>query len=102
MTLLERVKVRLGIADTSKDDLLSELIMSAKEYVVTFCNRAGMEDIPASLDGIIIKMVVIDYNKIGSEGLKSESYAGASYNYSDDYPDDIKKALYHERLLRAW
>lgn len=38
-------------------------------------------------------MVVFRYNRLGTEGLNSESYSGASYNYSDGYPDDIMKAL---------
>lgn len=102
MAILERLKVRLGISDTSRDELLNGIIDDVKHYIVTFCNRDGVDDIPAALDGAIIKMAVIDYNKLGSEGLSSESYSGASYRYDQNYPDDIKKELYHERLVRAW
>lgn len=99
MTLLERIKVRLNITDTEKDALLNGLIEDAKSYIVAFCNLSGVDDIPATLDGAVIKMVVIDYNKLGVEGLNSESYSGASYSYAQEYPDEIKKLLYHERIL---
>ena len=38
-------------------------------------------------------MVVFLYNRLGTEGLNSESYSGVSYNYSSDYPEYILSAL---------
>lgn len=99
MTILERLKVRLNIKSNEKDDLLSGIIDDIKAYIVTFCNLPSVEDIPSTLDGAVIRMAVIDYNRLGSEGLNSESYAGASYSYNQEYPEEIKKELYHERLL---
>lgn len=85
--------------DNSQDELINDLISDVKNYIVTFCNRESVNDIPATLDGAIIKMVVVDYNRIGTEGLNSESYNGAGYSY-EGYSEDIIKELYHERLVR--
>lgn len=100
MELLEKVKLRLGITDDSKDELIGDIIDDVKSYIVTACNRSGTDDIPDTLSGAIVKMAVIDYNRLGVEGLSSENYSGASYSYEADYPDSIKKELYHERLVR--
>lgn len=97
--LLERIKRRVGISDNSQDELINDLISDVKNYIVTFCNRESVNDIPATLDGAIIKMVVVDYNRIGTEGLQSEGYNGASYSY-EGYSEDIINELYHERLVR--
>lgn len=97
MTILEKVKLNLDITDTSQDTLLDSMIEDAQDYVVVFCGFSDISDIPAALNSTIAKMVVIDYNKRGSEGLNSESYAGASYGYQAEYPAEIKNALYRFR-----
>jgi hypothetical protein len=98
MTILEKVKIYLDISDTSRDELLASMIEDAQAYVVEFCGFSDTTEIPATLDATIAKMVITDYNKRGAEGLNSESYAGASYNYESDYPISVKNALYRERL----
>ena len=102
MELLDRVKLRLGFTDDSNDTLLSDIIDGVKEYVVEYCNRSGTADIPETLNGAIVKMAVIDYNRMGTEGLASEGYTGLSYSYESNYPDDIRRELMRERLLRAY
>lgn len=102
MDILDRVKLRMGISDDSKDALLSEIIDDVKEYVVEYCNRSGIDDIPETLNSAIVKMVIIDYNQLGTEGLTSEGYTGVSYSYEPNYPDDIRRQLNHERLVRMW
>lgn len=102
MDILDRVKLRMGISDDSKDALLSEIIADVKEYVAEYCNRSGVDDIPETLNSAIVKMAIIDYNRLGTEGLTSEGYTGVSYSYEPNYPDDIRRQLNHERLVRMW
>lgn len=102
MDILSKVKLRAGITDDSKDELLNELISDVQEYVVEYCNRSGTDDIPDTLTSAIVKMVIIDYNRLGTEGLASEGYTGLSYSYETNYPDDIRRQLNHERLVRTW
>ena len=90
MTTLAKVKLLLNITDESKDALLTELIDNAEEYVVNFTRNAGCLD---SLQGTVVDMVIFDYNRLGSEGLKTENYSGVSYGYVESYGEDIMKQL---------
>lgn len=90
MTTLARIKLLLGISDSSKDALLEELIDNAEEYVANYCNNA---DAVNSLSGAIVQMVIQDYNRMGAEGLNSESYSGVSFSYQATYSEDIMKQL---------
>lgn len=96
MTMLQRIKLLLNISDSSKDALLEELIENAEEYVATYCNNA---DAVASLSSAIIQMVIQDYNRMGAEGLNSESYSGVSFNYQATYSEDIMKQLRRYRKI---
>ena len=96
MTMLQRIKLLLNISDSSKDALLEELIENAEEYVATYCNNA---DAVTSLTSAIIQMVIQDYNRMGAEGLNSESYSGVSFNYQTTYSEDIMKQLRRYRKI---
>ena len=93
--MLEKVKILLGISDATKDDLLTLLIEQATEEAITYTHQDNAED----LNTAISKMVVYNYNRIGTEGLDSESYTGASYSYSADYPDAIMRILKSKRKI---
>lgn len=96
MTTLAKVKLLLNISDSSKDALLGELIANAEGYVATFCNNAEAVDL---LQSAIAQMVVQDYNRLGAEGLNSESYSGASFNYQAAYSEDIMRQLRRYRKI---
>lgn len=96
MTILARIKLLLNISDESKDALLGELIDNAEEYVATYCNNANAA---GSLSGAVVQMVIQDYNRMGAEGLKSESYSGASFSYQTEYSEDIMKQLRRYRKI---
>ena len=98
--ILDKLKRRLGIDSTDEDALLNDIIGDVKLYIYNFCNLNNVDDIPDTLSGVALDMAVIDYNRIGTEGLKSESYSGASYSY-ERYGNDIINALYRERLCGA-
>ena len=89
MTVLDNVKVLLGIDDETKDELLNILLNECEVFALSYTQR----DRTFGMEWIIEQMVVFRYNRLGTEGLNSESYSGASYNYKDGYPDDIMKAL---------
>lgn len=95
--MLERVKILLGISDDTKDDLLTLLINQAIEEAFAFTHQDNLED----LGSAIVKMVVYNYNRVGTEGLDSEGYSGASFSYSSDYPESIMRVLRSKRKLVA-
>ena len=94
--MLERIKLLLNITDESKDALLSELIDNAEEYVAVYCNNPNAV---ALLPGAIASMVIQDYNRLGAEGLNSESSSGVSFNYQSAYSEDIMKQLRRYRKV---
>ena len=93
--MLENIKLLLGISSTEKDALLQLLIQQAEDEAKDFTHR---EDV-CELQSTIEKMVVYNYNRLGTEGLNSESYSGVSYNYTTDYPEPILKMLKRYRKI---
>ena len=93
--MLENIKLLLSISSTEKDNLLTLLIQQATDEAKDFTHR---EDV-CELQSTIERMVVYNYNRIGTEGLNSESYSGTSYNYTTDYPEQILKMLKRYRKI---
>ena len=93
--MLEDIKLLLGITSTDKDKLIKLLINLATEDARTISRRQDVSE----LEGIITQMVVFNYNRLGTEGLDSETYSGVSYSYSADYPENILRALKRYRKL---
>lgn len=97
MAVIDDVKSELNITGSDKDSLLSMLISSETANAVTIThNPAAGED-----DGMIIRMVVFRYNRLGTEGLNSESYSGVNFNYTADYPEDILVLLKAYKKVRV-
>lgn len=97
-TMLDKVKILLGIADTSMDTLLSLLIDIAKADAVDYCHLAEYTE---ELDTPVIKMVIQLYNKRGNEGIQSLSFTGVSESYLSDYSEDVIRQLQRHRKLVA-
>lgn len=95
--MLETIKTLLGITDSSKDNLLSLLLYSAIDEAKEYTHRDEVD----MLETTIIKMVVFQYNRLGTEGLDSENYSGTTFNYSADYPENIMRSLRAKRKVRV-
>ena len=93
--MLENIKLLLGITDDTKNALLQVLIQQAEDEVKDYTHR----DDVCCLTSTIERMVVYNYNRLGTEGLNSESYSGLSYNYATDYPEQILKVLKKYRKI---
>lgn len=96
--MLEKIKILLGITDNTKDTLLNLLIEDATQYVKDYTHQ---EILPTGLDSAIRDIVVLNYNRRGTEGLQSESFSGVSQSYLDNLPKPLlKKLKNYRRLLR--
>lgn len=93
----ETIKILLGLIGNEKDDLIRILIDICTDEAEQYCNTNSID----GLETAIIQMVVFKYNRIGTEGLNSESYNSASFSYADDYPMPILKMLNSKRKLRV-
>lgn len=93
--MLENIKLLLGIKNDSKDVLLQLLIQQAEDEAKDYTHREEVCELQSTIE----KMVVYNYNRLGTEGLNSESYSGMSYNYTSDYPEQILKMLKRYRKI---
>ena len=80
MLLLNRIKTLLGITDN--DELIYEIIELTKSKILNYINK---EELPIELEFILVELSIQRYNRIGSEGISSESVDGKSVSYEDDF-----------------
>lgn len=77
--MLEQIQLLLGVDD--EDTLLETIVNLTTSKVLS---RIKEKVVPVELEYIIIEASVARYNRIGSEGLKSESVDGRTQSYEDD------------------
>ena len=97
--ILSSIKLRPGISVNS-DKLLKDLIEDSIQDVKDFINYSDEEELPCGYISIVKELVIIKCNRLGTEGLSSQSASGVSENYFDDIPKPLKKKLYRYRKLR--
>ncbi|WP_066895673.1 phage head-tail connector protein [Clostridium nigeriense] len=97
MIQLEKLKIRLGINDTSQDNLLNMLLEDAEGEILDFCNR---DKLPIKAEPLQRELAIIYYNRLGSEGEVSRSEGGVSVSYSTEIPENIKNRLIAFRRLK--
>lgn len=90
--MLDKLKILLGIADTTDRDSLLNLIIN--ETQARLSNRfLGGSAIPQALEYIVLAVAVVRFNRIGSEGMTHQSVEGEALTFMDDdfapYLDDI-------------
>ncbi len=92
--MLNELKILLGIADDSLDEKLKLIISTATARLKVLLG--GLEP-PESLEYIIREVSVIRFNKIGSEGMKSQTVEGESMTFDDNdfsgFMDEIQAFL---------
>lgn len=96
--VLKSLKLRPGISNLS-DDLLKDFIQDSFSDVSEYINLEDGLEMPIGCISIVKDLVVIKVNKIGSEGISSESYEGVSHSYIDGIPKEIKARLRRYRRL---
>ena len=78
--LLNRIKILLGIPDN--DELINEIIELTKDKILNYINET---ELPNELEFVLVELAIQRYNRIGSEGIASESVDGKSVSYDDDF-----------------
>ena len=78
--LLNRIKTLLQINDN--DELIHEIVEITKEKILNYINQ---EELPKELEFVLVELAIQRYNRIGSEGISSESVDGKSVSYEDDF-----------------
>ena len=78
--LLNRIKTLLQINDN--DELIYEITEITKEKILNYINE---KELPKDLEFILIELAIERFNKIGSEGIASESIDGKNVSYDDSF-----------------
>lgn len=97
--ILESLKLRPGISNFS-DELLKDLISDSFNDVAEYINLEAGEEMPTGCISIVKELVAVKINKLGAEGISSDSKEGISQSYIDGIPNDIKFRLRRYRRLR--
>ncbi|KMZ52341.1 phage head-tail connector protein [Dorea sp. D27] len=81
--MLEKLKMLLGLdqEDAELDEKLNWIISSTQKRLKLLLG--GIEP-PDEMDYIVIDVSIIRFNRIGSEGMKSQGVEGESISFSDD------------------
>ena len=80
--LLNRVKVLLGISSNDNTELLNEIIELTKSKILNYIDKT---ELPEELEFVLVELIIQRYNKVGSEGIASESVDGKSVSYEADF-----------------
>lgn len=95
--ILNSLLLRPGME--GREVLLKDLIKDSIQDVKDYINYSLDDDLPEQLKVIVQDVTLIKFNKIGAEGLQSESYSGVSQNYIDGLPKELKSRLRRYRRL---
>lgn len=95
---LSKLKVRIPeIVDDSQDNQLTQLLEDAEQAILDYTNRS---DILPVMEPLQRELALIYYNRIGLEGISSQSQGGISIQVADDIPKEIKSRLNRYRKVR--
>lgn len=96
--MIENIKLMLGDAASNFSDALIALKHKQTQLEVeTYCKR----ELDLELEMIAEEITVIKLNRLGTEGLSSQSYSGVSESYIDGYPESIMRILNAKRKIKA-
>ena len=79
--ILQRIKTLIEQTDNSKDDILTIIMENMASAIVSY---KGFEVLPMDLEYICVETSITRYNRLGAEGLKSESIDVIKSEYVED------------------
>lgn len=77
--MLERIKTILDIEDNLQDEVLDILMSNVRSHLKGLLGK----DVPERLEFIVEEITVRRFNRIGTEGMKTESVEGHSVSFYD-------------------
>lgn len=82
--MLSRIKVILGIEDNLQDEVLDILMSNVRSHLKGLLGK----EVPEHLEFIVEEITVRRFNRLGTEGMKTESVEGHSvtfYELTDEF-----------------
>lgn len=97
--MIEEIKLMLGdSASNYSDALISLCYKRALAEVEDYCGREA----DTVMELLAQDITILKLNRIGTEGISSQSYSGISEGYIDGYPQNIVNALNKKRRIRTF
>lgn len=93
--LIEEVKLLTSKTD---DNLISLILKKTIKEVEMYTNQKYNE----KFNNVVVDIAIIKLNKLGTEGLISQSYSGVSESYIDNYPTYILNQLNKLKNKKGW
>ena len=78
--------------------VIALVIEQAQSFLLDYCN---LEEVPASLESVLLDMCKQDLNRMRSEGISSESGGGSSVTYETDYTKQVYKRLNKHKRIKT-
>ena len=91
---LEKLKRRLAVTDTGKDDLLTDLVADAESIVLGY---TGQAEVPALCSPVVLHLAAGMYNQLGLEGEKAHGEGGVSITL-EALPPHLQRVLDRHRI----
>ena len=96
--MIEEIRTLLGAsADNYTDTQISLALKMALAEVEAYCGR----DIDLVLELTAEEIAVIKLNRMGTEGIASQSFSGVSESFIDGYPAHIQATLNRKRKIKV-
>lgn len=95
--MIEEIKLLLGDAASNYSDAQIGLCYKmALAEVEDYCKREA----DATLELMAEQIAIIKLNRLGTEGVASQSYSGVSESYIEGYPSEIVSVLNRKRKMK--
>lgn len=92
MNFLENVKKRILITDDKQDDQLQVIIDNVKNELLAMLPTIE-DNVPEEIEFIVVEVATKRYNRIGAEGMTSETQDGRSSSYEKGDFEEYNKIL---------
>lgn len=89
MEILEQIK----LLSSNTNEALISLIIEKTIIEISDYTNIDFDENNQSMINVLVDMVVVKLNRLGTEGIASQSYSGVSESYIDEYPHYILKQL---------
>lgn len=91
----ENIKLLYPSVDNS---VIALVLQQVQSFVLDYCN---LEEIPSTLNPVLLDMCKQDLNKMLSEGISSQSAGGSTISYVQDYTPNIYKRLKKHKRIKT-
>lgn len=100
--MLEDLKILLNIGDDDQDEKLSWILNATSQRLINILGILPIKDnegketpptVPGALKHIVIDVSCARFNRIASEGMKSDSVEGESISFYDNDFDPYKTEI---------